>query len=96
MNDLHPDLLDRLAAAYALGTLHPAATRRFARLLQQSRVAQQAVDAWHERLNQLTVSVPAVEPSAQLWMAIEQRIRPAGKRPPVSGGWQPQMSMSVC
>lgn len=95
MNYLRPDLLHRLAAAYALGTLQPAAMRRFARVVQQSRVAQQAVDTWHDRLNLLAVSVPPVEPSAHVWHAIAQRTHGATNRSAASGGWQPQMSMSM-
>ena len=42
-----PELLDRLAGAFAfaLGTLKPRASRRFSRVVQQSRKAQHAVSA---------------------------------------------------
>jgi len=80
MNYLRPELLDRLAAAHALRTLSPRAARRFEAVLRSSHEARAAVTAWHERLNQLAVSVPAVQPSPAVWQAIQQRIAPAPQR----------------
>ena len=80
MNYLRPELLDHLAAAFALGTLKPRAARRFARVMRQSRIAQQAVDAWHQQLNQLAVSVPPVTPGSAVWRAIQHRTTSASKR----------------
>jgi anti-sigma-K factor RskA len=80
MNYLRPDLLDKLAAAQALGTLSPRAARRFEAVLRGSHEARAAVTAWQERLNQLTVSVPAVQPRPAIWQAIQQRIAPVPQR----------------
>lgn len=87
MNYLRPALLDRLAAAFALGTLTPRAASRFARVVQQSRMAQQAVNAWQEQLNQLAVSVPPVQPDSAVWRAIQRRTTGAAKRPSRRLAW---------
>lgn len=73
MNYLRPDLLDRLARSYALGTLSGGARRRFTKLLVTSREARQSVDGWNEQLNALAVSIPPVQPSAAVWQAILRR-----------------------
>lgn len=80
MNYLRPELLDRLAAAHALRTLSPRAARRFEAVLRGSHEARAAVTAWQERLSQLAVSVPPVQPSPVVWQAIQQRIAPAPQR----------------
>lgn len=80
MNYLRPELLDRLAAAQALGTLSPRAARRFEAVLRDSHEARAAVIAWQERLNQLAISVPAVQPQPAVWQGIQQRIAPAPQR----------------
>ena len=96
MNYLRPELLDRLAAAFALGTLKPRAARRFARVVRQSRTAQQAVDAWHKHLNQLAVSVPSVTPSSAVWHAIQQRTTGTSKRTSsYSALWIPSLGIAA-
>ncbi len=87
MNYLRPDLLDRLAAAHALGTLSPRAARRFEAVLRNSHEARAAVTAWQEHLNRLAVSVPAVQPRPEVWHAIRQRIAPAPQRRRQSWWW---------
>ncbi len=77
MNYLLPERLDRLAREYALGTLHGGARRRFERVLRQSSAATLAVGVWQERLATLAGSVPALEPRAQVWQGLEQRLFPA-------------------
>jgi anti-sigma-K factor RskA len=67
-------LADRLAAEYVLGTLRGGARRRFDTLLPAHPLLRTAVTDWQARLAPLTDSVPAVEPSAQLWARIEQRL----------------------
>lgn len=67
-------LADRLAAEYVLGTLRAGARRRFDTLLPAHPLLRGAVQDWQARLAPLADSVPAVEPSAQLWQRIEQRL----------------------
>lgn len=80
MNYLRPDLLDRLAAAQALGTLSPRAAQRLEAVLRDSHEARAAVTAWQERLNQLAVSVPAMQPRPAVWQGIQKRIAPTPQR----------------
>jgi anti-sigma-K factor RskA len=73
-----PELLDRIAAAYALGTLRGGARRRFEALARQSPQARAAALLWQERLIGLT-ELQAVEvPSPNVWKRIENLLeRPA-------------------
>jgi anti-sigma-K factor RskA len=84
-----PDLLDRLAAEYALGTLQGGARRRFRRVLLDSAAARTAVAAWEARLGSLAGAVPHEAPPRHLWHAIEQatggKARTATRR--VRGAW---------
>lgn len=70
-----PELVDRLAAAYVLGTLSTRARRRFERLHRERADVQLAVAQWESRLNRLGASVPPVTPPAHLWRAIERETR---------------------
>ncbi|MGZ5178908.1 MAG: anti-sigma factor [Ramlibacter sp.] len=70
----HPELLDRLAAAYALGTLRGGARRRFAAIARQNPAARARVILWQEHFAALTELQPAQQPSAQAWTRIAQAI----------------------
>ncbi|GIL05273.1 hypothetical protein FBR04_16555 [Betaproteobacteria bacterium PRO7] len=97
MNYERPDLLDRLASEYVLGTLRGRARRRFERLLQRSASARAAVRGWEERLAGLAVSVPAVAPRARVWEAIERRTQPAGAKTQASWWsslWKPALGFA--
>ncbi len=72
----HPELRERLAAEYALGTLRGAARRRFERVLAADAPLRELVQAWELRLNLLAESAPAVTPPARVWQRIEQRLGP--------------------
>lgn len=74
MNYGHPELRERLAAEYALGTLRGAARRRFERLVRDDPTLRQMVRDWEMRVNLLAESAPAVPPPAHLWPAIERRL----------------------
>ncbi len=76
MNYTHPELLDRLASSYVLGTLAGGARRRFERLLRDRADVRGLVTQWETRLGQLAVSIPAQQPSPQLWAAIAARTQP--------------------
>jgi anti-sigma-K factor RskA len=80
MNYGHPELRDRLAAEYALGTLRGPARRRFERLLAGDPELRDLVQAWEMRVNLLAESAPAVPPPDHLWQRISQRIGPAPER----------------
>jgi anti-sigma-K factor RskA len=77
MKEMHPDLIDRLAGEYVLGTLRGGARRRFQQLIQQRPAVRTAVSAWEGRLHRLAASVPPRTPAPRVWAAIEARTRPA-------------------
>ncbi len=90
MNYLRPDLLDRLAAGFALGTMSRRAARRFAAVMQDSRQARSAVDGWHGHLNSLATSIPTVLPRAEVWQQIVRRTTspsPASPRETTARRW---------
>ena len=76
MNYQRPELQDRLASEYVLGTLHGRARKRFQRLLQQDAKLRDAVAFWEQELVPMAsvLSVPA--PKAQVWEAIAERVAP--------------------
>lgn len=73
MNYSRPELLDRLASEYVLGTLRGRARRRFEQLLLSLPAARTAVDEWERRLARLAEPVPRVTPPERVWRAIDAR-----------------------
>lgn len=65
-----PDLMDRLAAAYALGTLRGGARRRFETLARSSPTLRVMAQVWQERFMSLTELAPAEAPSPNVWKRI--------------------------
>jgi anti-sigma-K factor RskA len=89
---MQPQLIDRLAGEYVLGTMHGGARRRFQKLMLQHQAVRSAVAAWEGRLHKLAVSVPQHAPSPKVWAAIEARTRPgpaqaSAQEASSSGGW---------
>lgn len=74
MNYEQPELLDRLAAEYALGTLRGSARRRFERLCTRSGAARTALYRWEDDWSQLSRRLPPVQPSARVWANVRARI----------------------
>jgi anti-sigma-K factor RskA len=88
----HPELLDRLAASYALGTLRGRARRRFEAIARQSPVVRASALLWHERLVALTELQPGEMPGPNVWKRIEnlvaaERPGPARAAPPAASRW---------
>ena len=77
MDYARPELAERLASEYVLGTLRGPARRRFESLLLAHPALRGAVAAWQERLVPLTDAVPEVEPRPEVWRAIERRLFPS-------------------
>lgn len=75
MRYAQPELVDRLAAAYVLGTLSQRARRRFERLHRERIDVQLAVGGWEARLNRLGASVPPVQPPHRIWQGIDHGTR---------------------
>jgi anti-sigma-K factor RskA len=93
MRYAQPELVDRLAASYVLGTLSARARRRFERLQRERPDVELAVARWESRLGQLAQSVPAAQPSPRVWAAIEAHTRPSARADARQGGrarwWMP-------
>jgi anti-sigma-K factor RskA len=79
-----PELQDRLAAEYVLGTLRGPARARFRRWLNEDAALARHVAQWAARLDPLAQSVPAVRAPARVWRMIEARI---GAAPAGAGLW---------
>jgi anti-sigma-K factor RskA len=77
MNYADPELRERLAAEYALGTLRGAARRRFERLVAGDAHLRDVAEDWELRLNLLAESAPEVVPPAHVWEGIAERLGPA-------------------
>ncbi|MGH6932579.1 MAG: anti-sigma factor [Dongiaceae bacterium] len=69
-----PDLRDRLAAEYALGTLRGLARRRFERLMERDQPLRELATKWEMRLNRLAETAPAMAPPARVWQQISARL----------------------
>jgi anti-sigma-K factor RskA len=74
MDYSRPELADRLAAEYVLGTLRGPARRRFEALLPAHPALNRAMLDWQRRVDALSVSVPAVPPSPRVWQGVQQRL----------------------
>src|SRR5262245_46629492 len=81
----NPELRDRLAAEYALGTLRGAARRRFQRLMRDDAALRDLALGWEMRLNDMAAVVKPVTPRAEVWLAIDRSLgpvpRPQHERP---------------
>ncbi|MBA3580872.1 MAG: anti-sigma factor [Gammaproteobacteria bacterium] len=73
----NPELQNKLAGQYVLGTLHGRARQRFERLLPHDASLQTAVEYWQQRLNPLGQLSHAVKPPARVWRRIQQKIAPS-------------------
>lgn len=83
-----PDLLDKLAAEYVLGTMSARVRRRFQAIQRGSLAAQRAVQDWERRLSPLAQSVPPAPPRATTWEAIARRTGAATTpAATAAGGW---------
>ena len=94
----HPDLLDRLAASYALGTLRGGARRRFETLAREHATVRAAALVWQTRWSGLTELRPAIDPAPAVWTRIDNLVQAdkaaaamqAARVPPAAaavGGW---------
>ena len=87
----NPALLEHLASSYVLGTLCGGAKNRFERLQDDRADVRVLVAQWEARLGQLATSIPAQQPSKQVWAAIAARTQPATRTQPAAAvsasGW---------
>ncbi|WP_310564724.1 anti-sigma factor domain-containing protein [Hydrogenophaga sp.] len=71
----HPELLDRLAAAYALGTLRGGARRRFEALAREQAPVRAAALIWQSRVASMNELQQAALPSSAVWTRIHNLVR---------------------
>jgi anti-sigma-K factor RskA len=68
-----PELQDRLAAEYVLGTLRGPARARFQRALGEDAALRLTVEAWQARLVPMSEGVEPVEAPQRVWESIAAR-----------------------
>ena len=76
----NPQLREKLAAEYVLGTLKGGARRRYQAWLLDDPELRRVTAEWQDRLAGISQFGPAVEPPARVWTGIERRLglqRPA-------------------
>lgn len=91
----HPEQLDRLAAAYALGTLRGGARRRFEALARERAPVRAAALLWQSRLVSVNELQTPEQPSPAVWTRIhnlvqaerEQRAVDQTRTAAARGGW---------
>jgi anti-sigma-K factor RskA len=74
-----PDLQDRLAAEYVLGTLRGPARLRFQAWMREDAALARTVREWEERLSPMVDALAEKKPPKRVWKSIEGRI--AAPRP---------------
>jgi anti-sigma-K factor RskA len=71
----HPDLLDRLATSYALGTLRGGARRRFETLAREHASVRAAALTWQTRLGCLAELQTSAAPHPVVWTRIDNLVQ---------------------
>jgi anti-sigma-K factor RskA len=82
-----PELRERLAAEYVLGTLPSRSRRRFERLMTEDPALARVVAVWADRLAPMDAATAAEDPPARVWRAVEARIAADGAPPAPAHGW---------
>ncbi len=83
----NPDLRNRLASEYVLGTMQGAARRRFHEYLKRDADLRAEVARWEAHLTPLTARLPDVEPPARVWSRIEAQLDRFGSAATKSSGF---------
>ncbi len=91
----HPELLDKLAASYALGTLRGGARRRFETLAREQAPVRAAALIWQARIGSVAELQTPAQPAPAVWTRIanlvqadqEQQAMQAARVPEAAGGW---------
>jgi anti-sigma-K factor RskA len=74
-----PELRERLAAEYALGTLRGRARARLTRWMRDDPELLKEVQSWETRLAPMAQAIEPVAPPARIWDRIEQQLSPGRK-----------------
>jgi anti-sigma-K factor RskA len=102
----HPELLDQLASAYALGTLRGGARRRFETLAREQAPVRAAALIWQSRVASMNELQTPSQPAPAVWTRIDNLVRADAdlqkmaaarvappKPQPQSGGWFRSLSL---
>ncbi len=71
----HPELLDRLASSYALGTLRGGARRRFEALSREHSAVRASALLWQSRMASLNELQTQALPSPAVWTRLDNLVR---------------------
>lgn len=71
----HPELLDQLAAAHALGTLRGGARRRFEAMAREQAPVRAAALVWQSRVASMNELQTPIEPAPAVWTRIQNLVR---------------------
>jgi anti-sigma-K factor RskA len=71
----HPELLERIASSYALGTLRGGARRRFEAMAREQAPVRAAALIWQARLGSLTELQAQAAPAHAVWTRIDNLVR---------------------
>src|SRR5687768_5350551 len=85
----NPELRERLASEYVLGTLRGPARARFQSLLKYDAALRRVVAEWESRLTPMAAAAAEIEPPARLWRRIAARIG----RKPARGRWWASLAL---
>ena len=80
----HPELLEKLAASYALGTLRGPARRRFEAMAREQAPVRAAALIWQSRLASINELQPASQPAPAVWTRIENLLQSEKKPVPAT------------
>ena len=70
-----PDLLERMASSYALGTLRGGARRRFEAMAREQAPVRAAALIWQSRLASMNELQPQAQPDAVVWTRIHNLVQ---------------------
>jgi anti-sigma-K factor RskA len=76
----HPELLDQLAARYAVGVLRGGARRRLEAHARQSATVRARILLWQERMSALMELPSPAHPSPNVWKRIENSLQAIPKQ----------------
>src|SRR6516165_12509804 len=83
-----PELRERLAAEYVLGTLPSRSRRRFERLIAEDPALATVVAHWADRLAPLDTATPTEQPPPRVWHAVEARTASGAAPTALARGWR--------
>jgi len=88
-----PQVQERLAREYVLGTMNAAVRRRFQRLLSADADLQKQVQRWEQHLQPLADQLPALMPPRAIWRALAQRLGHAPQHSAHKSGWLSSLAL---